>query len=188
MGKCAGRKVEIKEVEKGHHTAAMRSLHSQNSSFGAVSRIAKMWINSQLLSNHICPESVELLAASLFLPNSTPYPVPDSHFIGFLRFLQLLSSFDWKNNPLIIDLSSDLSPADLHSISRSFNSLRDSNVCAFFHFPSSPLFPPSPHFLSLSLSPFPPSFCPFPFLLPSFPSVLSLFLANRFSTPEYFEI
>lgn len=28
--------------------------------------------------------------------------------VGFLRFLYLISTFDWKNNPLIVNLNSEL--------------------------------------------------------------------------------
>lgn len=28
--------------------------------------------------------------------------------VGFLRFLYLVSTFDWKNNPLIVNLNSEL--------------------------------------------------------------------------------
>lgn len=37
----------------------------------------------------------------LLLPLSSPQ-------VGFLRFLFLVSTFDWKNNPLIVNLNSEL--------------------------------------------------------------------------------
>lgn len=43
----------------------------------------------------------------LLLPLSSPQ-------VGFLRFLFLVSTFDWKNNPLIVNLNSELTGKWLH--------------------------------------------------------------------------
>ncbi|BAF29266.1 Os12g0166500 [Oryza sativa Japonica Group] len=74
-------------------------------------RLAKRWISAHLFSSFISEEAVELLVAYLFLK---PYPfnVPSSRVAGFLRFLRLLSSFDWTFSPMIIDINNDFNLKD----------------------------------------------------------------------------
>lgn len=57
-----------------------------------------------MLSGHVTDEAIELLVAYIFL-HPGAYRVPVAAHIGFLRFLQLLATFDWIDEPLTIDLS-----------------------------------------------------------------------------------
>eukprot|EP00842_Homolaphlyctis_polyrhiza_P003552 jgi/Hompol1/4198/HPOL_003562-RA len=74
-------------------------------------RILKRWLSSHLLlsASHFTsiPEEVtELLAAYVYL-NPAPYQVPSSGFAGFLRVLELVQSWDWRDEPLIVEMDQD---------------------------------------------------------------------------------
>lgn len=70
-------------------------------------RLAKHWFNSHKLSNHILPEAVELMVLHAFL-NPAPWQTPTSATTGLLRTLLLLSKWDWRNDPLVVDPSADM--------------------------------------------------------------------------------
>ncbi|XP_072453080.1 nucleolar protein 6 isoform X2 [Notamacropus eugenii] len=98
-------------------TSALHGLQQQHSAFSGAARLAKRWVRAQLLSDGLTEESLDLLAASLFL-HPAPFTPPSSPQVGFLRFLALLSTFDWKNNPLIVNLNGELTAedqAEIHS-------------------------------------------------------------------------
>ncbi|XP_001365176.3 nucleolar protein 6 isoform X1 [Monodelphis domestica] len=98
-------------------TSALHGLQQQHSAFSGVARLAKRWVRAQLLSDGLTDECLDLLAASLFL-HPFPFTPPSSPQVGFLRFLSLLSTFDWKNSPLIVNLNGELTAedqAEIHS-------------------------------------------------------------------------
>ncbi|XP_050275101.1 uncharacterized protein LOC126717403 [Quercus robur] len=84
--------------------------------YGPVVRIAKRWVASHLFSSCLVEEAVELLVAHLFL-KPLPFNAPCSHITGFLRFLRLLSEYDWTFSALVVDINEDLSPKDEKEIS-----------------------------------------------------------------------
>lgn len=65
-------------------------------------RLAKRWLSSHFLLEYFEEEAIDLICAYLFVNPST-CDAPKSLLVGFLRFLELLVSFDWKSQPLIID-------------------------------------------------------------------------------------
>ncbi|KAI1370993.1 Nrap protein [Hypoxylon crocopeplum] len=71
-------------------------------------RLTKLWLNSHKLSCHFSEELIELFVLQAFLK---PYPwtTPCSATTGFLRTLLLLSKWDWRDEPLIVDSSGSLS-------------------------------------------------------------------------------
>ncbi|XP_006898604.1 PREDICTED: nucleolar protein 6 [Elephantulus edwardii] len=88
-------------------TSALHGLQQQHSAFSGVARLTKRWVRAQLLGDGLSDESLDLVAAALFL-HPEPFSPPSSPQVGFLRFLYLVSTFDWKNNPLIVNLNSEL--------------------------------------------------------------------------------
>ena len=74
----------------------------KHDSFSGVCRLAKRWLASHFLLEYFEEEAVDLMCAYLFAHSST-YDAPKSLLVGFLRFLELLTSFDWKSQPLIVD-------------------------------------------------------------------------------------
>ncbi|OTB02372.1 hypothetical protein M426DRAFT_196367 [Hypoxylon sp. CI-4A] len=71
-------------------------------------RLTKHWFNSHLLSCHFGEELIELFVLQAFLK---PYPwqTPCSATTGFFRTLLLLSRWDWRDEPLVVDSSDSLS-------------------------------------------------------------------------------
>ncbi|KAB0392685.1 hypothetical protein E2I00_019301, partial [Balaenoptera physalus] len=88
-------------------TSTLHGLQQQHSAFSGVARLAKRWVRAQLLSEELTDECLDLVAAALFL-HPEPFTPPSSPQVGFLRFLFLISTFDWKNNPLIVNLNNEL--------------------------------------------------------------------------------
>ncbi|XP_067320780.1 nucleolar protein 6 isoform X2 [Anolis sagrei] len=104
-------------------TSSLHGLQQQHPAFSGTSRLAKRWISAQLLSGSLSEECIDLVAASLFL-SPAPFTAPRSPQVGFLRFLHLLTTFDWKNSPLIVNLNGDLKDTDYVEIQNHFVAAR----------------------------------------------------------------
>uniref|UniRef100_A0A803YBJ7 Nucleolar protein 6 n=1 Tax=Meleagris gallopavo TaxID=9103 RepID=A0A803YBJ7_MELGA len=100
-------RLELEILHQPHLTSSLHGLQQQHPAFGSTCRLAKRWISAQLLSDNISEECVDLLVASLFL-HPAPFTPPSSPQVGFLRFLNLLATYDWRNSPLIVNLNADL--------------------------------------------------------------------------------
>uniref|UniRef100_A0A4W6G8X9 Nucleolar protein 6 n=1 Tax=Lates calcarifer TaxID=8187 RepID=A0A4W6G8X9_LATCA len=96
--------LEMATIHKPLLTSTLHGLQQEHPCFGAVCRLAKRWLGAQLFSEDITEDTSDLLVASLFL-QPAPFTPPGSPQVGFLRFLHLLSSFDWRNNPLVVNLN-----------------------------------------------------------------------------------
>ncbi|KAK0147285.1 Nucleolar protein 6 [Merluccius polli] len=103
----AAQALEVATVHRPLLTSTLHGIQQQHPCFGAVCRLAKRWLGAQLLSDDIREDAADLLVASLFL-HPAPFTPPSSPQVGFLRFLRLLSSFDWRNNPLVVNLNNTL--------------------------------------------------------------------------------
>ncbi|GAB6018990.1 Nucleolar protein 6 [Chamberlinius hualienensis] len=104
-------------------TSALHGLNMQHSAFGTICRLAKRWIYAQLLWDHIDDVAIELLVASLFT-QPQPFVHPHCPTVGFLRFLHLLCSFDWKISPLIVNLNNGFTKGEISEIETKFVSSR----------------------------------------------------------------
>ncbi|KAL3225012.1 hypothetical protein MRX96_026198 [Rhipicephalus microplus] len=110
-------KIELETEILPGLTSALHGLQQQHSTFSAACRLAKRWVASHLLSNHVSEECIELLAAAVYI-SPAPYVVPNSARLGFQRFLALLANHDWARQPLIINLADKFTKdqvAELHS-------------------------------------------------------------------------
>ncbi|NXI88521.1 NOL6 protein, partial [Rhipidura dahli] len=117
------RQLELETLHLPYLTSSLHGLQQQHPVFGSTSRLAKRWISAQLLSDSISEECVDLLVAFLFL-HPAPFTPPSSPQVGFLRFLNLLAAFDWKNNPLIVNLNTGLTDSDCTEIKNKFIAAR----------------------------------------------------------------
>ncbi|KAF6126051.1 nucleolar protein 6 [Phyllostomus discolor] len=104
-------------------TSALHGLQQQHPAFSGVARLAKRWVRAQLLGEEFTNESLDLVAAALFL-HPEPFTPPSSPQVGFLRFLFLVSTFDWKNNPLIVNLNNELTAEEQVEIRSGFLAAR----------------------------------------------------------------
>ncbi|XP_062874179.1 nucleolar protein 6 isoform X2 [Trichomycterus rosablanca] len=127
--------LEMETQHKPFLTSTLHGLQQQHPCFGAVCRIAKRWLAAQLFSEEIKEDAADLLVASLFL-QPAPFTPPSSPQVGLLRFLHLLFSFDWKNNPLVINLNSKLTAADNTEIRNHFLESRDTLPVIFIATPN----------------------------------------------------
>lgn len=126
--------LELETVHEPLLTSTLHGLQQQHACFGAVCRLAKRWLGAQLFSDDITEDTADLLVASLFL-QPAPFTPPGSPQVGLLRFLWLLSSFDWRNNPLVVDLNSQLTAADHIEIRNDFMASRESLPTMFIATP-----------------------------------------------------
>ncbi|KAK9990400.1 hypothetical protein SO802_025385 [Lithocarpus litseifolius] len=104
---------------RSQHSSMINGLQGCNPLYGPVVRIAKRWVASHLFSSCLVEEAVKLLVAHLFL-KPLPFNAPCSCITGFLRFLRLLSEYDWTFSALVVDINEDLSPKDEKEISNNF--------------------------------------------------------------------
>nr|XP_047904507.1 nucleolar protein 6 isoform X2 [Anser cygnoides] len=115
--------LELETLHRPYLTSSLHGLQQQHPVFGSSCRLAKRWVSAQLLSDSISEECVDLLVASLFL-HPAPFTPPSSPQVGFLRFLSLLVTFDWNNNPLIVNLNASLTDAECTEIKNKFMAAR----------------------------------------------------------------
>ncbi|KAK4549242.1 hypothetical protein LTR36_007700 [Oleoguttula mirabilis] len=107
------------------HTHAIARLCSRHPALSGTIRLTKKWFASHLLANHVADEVVELIAARTFV-QPWPWQAPSSVQAGFLRTLHWLSRWDWRAEPLIVDLSGsgELKQPDVQAIQTSFEAWR----------------------------------------------------------------
>lgn len=105
------------------HTQTIQNLSTRFPMFSPSIRLVKKWFASHLLATHLNPELIELLVARAFLQ---PYPwqAPSSPMTGFLRTLLFLSRWDWRNEPLIVDLSGEMKSEEFSAITTRFEAWR----------------------------------------------------------------
>uniref|UniRef100_A0A671Y772 Nucleolar protein 6 n=1 Tax=Sparus aurata TaxID=8175 RepID=A0A671Y772_SPAAU len=126
--------LEMATIHKPLLTSTLHGLQQQHPCFGAACRLAKRWLGAQLFSDDITEDTADLLVASVFL-QPAPFTPPGSPQVGFLRFLHLLSSFDWRNNPLVVNLNNQLTAADYTEIKNDFMASRESLPVMFIATP-----------------------------------------------------
>lgn len=105
--------------QRSQHSSMINGLHGRYQVYGPVVRLAKRWISAHLFSSFISEEAVELVVAHIFL-KPFPFHAPSSRVAGFLRFLRLLSSFDWIFSPMVIDINNDFNLMDEKEINDNF--------------------------------------------------------------------
>ncbi|KAG5841083.1 hypothetical protein ANANG_G00195830 [Anguilla anguilla] len=126
--------LELETVHRPYLTSTLHGLQQQHPSFGGACRLAKRWLGSQLLSGDVSDDVADLLVASLFL-QAAPFTPPGSPQLGLLRFLHLLSTFDWKNSPLVVNLNGQLTAPDYVEIKNDFIASRETLPVMFIATP-----------------------------------------------------
>ncbi|KAI1634208.1 nrap protein [Biscogniauxia mediterranea] len=106
------------------HTQTISTFCSRYPALSPSIRMVKQWFNNHKLSHYFNDALIELFVLQAFLK---PYPwtTPSCAVTGLLRTLQLLSRWDWRDEPLIIESSADsLSPAQRAEINTRFEAWR----------------------------------------------------------------
>lgn len=102
------------------HTQAVRTLCTRFPLLSPCMRLLKIWRDSHLLSSHVSDELLELLVIQVFV---RPYPwsTPGSITSGFFGTLHLISKWDWRSTPLIVDCSGNMTKDDYQDIRTRFD-------------------------------------------------------------------
>lgn len=87
------------------HHSSIAPFHHQYSSYSSATRLLKRWSAAHMLSLHVSSEVIELIMASIYL-DPGPLHTPSSVTAGFVRAIQLLIQWDWRNTPLVVPVFS----------------------------------------------------------------------------------
>lgn len=85
------------------HTRTIGILSSSYVYYSPTVRLFKQWLDAHTFLTHLTDELVELIALKPFV-DPAPFSVPNSVCKGFLQILNFLASWNWKDEPLILDL------------------------------------------------------------------------------------
>ncbi|KAJ2895304.1 hypothetical protein MKZ38_006714 [Zalerion maritima] len=93
------------------HTQTISRFCTKFPSLSPTIRLLKLWFSRHKLSAHFSAEVIELLACHTFLE---PYPwnTPSSASTGVLRTLQFLARWDWRDEPLVVDFTGEMTTAE----------------------------------------------------------------------------
>ncbi|KAK3384972.1 Nrap protein [Podospora didyma] len=93
------------------HNQSVSTFATRFPAFSSAVRLVKHWFNAHKLWCHFTEEFIELVVLHVFL---TPYPwdPPSSASTGFLRALLFLARWDWRSEPLIVDIGGEMSAAE----------------------------------------------------------------------------
>eukprot|EP00986_Skeletonema_menzelii_P005322 scaffold1915_cov143-Skeletonema_menzelii.AAC.8 len=125
-----------RHVRGSMHHSLIHAVHTRHPSSSLVSRLAHRWVAAHMLSDMIPQEAIELIVAKIYTESqegavskiqSMGMP-PSTVAAGFFRFLQVLSTHDWANEPLIVDPQSHITAHDRGLIMSQFNSIRGPDV------------------------------------------------------------
>lgn len=95
--------------------AALDQLYRERPAFSLTCRLVKRWISCHLMTDYVNDITIELIVARLFL-HPEPYSEPASSLCGFRRFMILMSDYDWKNLPLIVNFDEELKLDEINRI------------------------------------------------------------------------
>lgn len=109
--------------QRSLHTDMVRTLSTRFPLLSPSIRLMKKWRDSHLLSAHFGDELIELLTIKTFV-HPHPYPVPGSIMTGFLRTLSWIASWDWREEPLIVDFNHELSSQNVEDFSLKYKAWR----------------------------------------------------------------
>ncbi|PLB39385.1 rRNA-processing protein UTP22 [Aspergillus candidus] len=104
-------------------TLAIRTLCTRFPCLSPTIRLVKHWFASHLFTGHVSEELIELLVVRSF---TQPYPwePPSTIMLGFLRTLHFLSRWDWRQDPLMVDLGGELDQDTIGKIRTRFSAWR----------------------------------------------------------------
>lgn len=107
-------------------TEHAQALHALNEKFFFLSnsiRLVKKWIAAHMLTPHISPRAIELIVCHVFL-HPHPWSTPATAEAGFLRTLNLLATWDWRKDPLVVDLNESMNSNRHEGLVTAFEAFR----------------------------------------------------------------
>ncbi|KAG0049577.1 hypothetical protein BGZ83_005586 [Gryganskiella cystojenkinii] len=116
-------------VQAPMHTFQIHALCHKHPSLSQTIRLTKRWVSAHWLSPFLNDETLELLASYVYV-DAAPWAAPASGFTGFARVLNLLSSWDWKHEPLVVDLTGEMTAKEREEIRTNFANVRKNMIAA----------------------------------------------------------
>lgn len=105
------------------HTQTIATFCTRLPTLSGSIRLTKQWFNSHKLTSHVSEELIELFVLHVFL-HPYPWKVPSSSTTGFLRTLDFLSRWDWRDEALIVDSAEEMSSDDRLAIRKNLEQWR----------------------------------------------------------------
>lgn len=96
-------KFNQKYIGAAKHSRTIGILSTSFTYYSATVRLFKKWLDAHALLCHFSDELVELIALKPFL-DPAAYTVPNSVEKGFLQIINFIASWNWKDDPLILDM------------------------------------------------------------------------------------
>lgn len=90
------------------HTRLIQTMSLRFSFYSPSCRLLKKWFKEHMLIGLFSEEAIELLALKPFV-DSGPYLPPSNAAVALLRVLDCISTWDWRQAPLILDVSNHAS-------------------------------------------------------------------------------
>ncbi|ESO02201.1 hypothetical protein HELRODRAFT_106517 [Helobdella robusta] len=116
-------------------TSYLHGIQQHFNSFSTTVRLCKRWVSCHLLGDHVNSDVIELCVAYLYTSLRGPYMPPGSPMVGFMQFLQLISTHDWKLQPLIVNFNEEFTAPDYTEIESFFHKNRSSLPSLFISTP-----------------------------------------------------
>ncbi|KAF9960710.1 hypothetical protein BGZ65_011803, partial [Modicella reniformis] len=114
-------------VQAPMHTFQVHALCHKHPSLSQTIRLTKRWVSAHWLAPFFNDETLELLAAAVYV-DPAPWAAPASGFVGFVRVLNLLATWDWKHEPLVVDLTGEMTGKEREEIRHNFANTRKNMV------------------------------------------------------------
>ena len=105
------------------HAQALHALRGKYYFLPNTVRLVKRWIAAHMLSPQISSRAIELIVCYVYC-HPHPWNSPGSAETGFVRTLKLLSTWDWRKEPLIMDLDGSMTTTWYEEISKEFEGVR----------------------------------------------------------------
>ncbi|KAK2757848.1 hypothetical protein FQN54_004254 [Arachnomyces sp. PD_36] len=102
-------------IQAPRYTQAVHNLCNRYPLLSSTIRIMKHWCASHLFGSHLPEELIELFVIRVFV-NPSPWGVPSSVLTGLLRTLDMLSRWDWQQEPLVVDFNGELNVSEIEAI------------------------------------------------------------------------
>ncbi|KAG0297764.1 hypothetical protein BGZ96_004955 [Linnemannia gamsii] len=116
-------------VQAPMHTFLMHALAHKYPSLSQTIRLTKRWVSAHWLAPYFNDEALELLSAAVY-SDPAPWAAPASGFAGFARVLSLLSTWDWKHEPLVVDLNGEMTAKERDDIRHNFANTRKNMIAS----------------------------------------------------------
>lgn len=113
QARAALSRFEARFVHAVRHHSHMSALVSRFPSLGDAVRLAKRWISSQLLGQHVPQNLIELIGASVYVGASAGSAAPATGHAGFSRIVKRLADWQWRDEPLAVPMASATSATPL---------------------------------------------------------------------------